>query len=224
MDSTEQSQKRMTILGDPRGAPVALLFVVLLLLGMQFTQVIPATSVFLFLPVLFFAGIGQFYLGTQNVAKGENVIGLFFCVFGLFLLAFSLMVFGLAHRWWVIAPADIPHAEGAFLLGWTVLLTAWLLLSIVLPMIFTLLLVTIDVSLWALVYGIWNSSSGAQKLAGDFMFVTAAGALYLLAAWWLEWVGRPILPHGRSLILPPSAASAAPAGRIVAEEETSAAR
>ncbi len=205
MESTQTSRERMTILGDPRAAPVGLLFVVLVLLGMQFTQAIPATSVFLFLPVLFFAGIVQLTLGMMSVAKGENVIGVFFCVFGPFLMSFSLMVFGLTHGWWEVAPAAIPHAEAAFLMGWTILLTVWLLLSVVLPIIFTLLLIAIDIALWALVYGMWNSSAGADKLAGYFLFVTAVGALYIFVSWWLEWVGRPILPHGRPLIKPPAA-------------------
>lgn len=205
MESTEQSRERMTILGDPRAAPVALLFVVLILLGMQFTQAIPATSVFLFLPVLFFAGVVQFSLGMMGVAKGENVIGMFFCVFGAFLMSFAMMVFGLTHAWWAVVPASIPHAEAAFLMGWTILLTVWLLLSVVLPIIFTVLLVVIDISLWALVYGIWNTSAGAQKFAGYFMFIAALGAIYIFASWWLEWVGRPVLPHGPALLKPPTA-------------------
>ncbi len=205
MESTEQSRERMTILGDPRSAPVAVLFVVLVLLGMQFTQAVPATSVFLFLPVLFFAGVVQFAVGMMGVAKGENVIGMFFCVFGAFLMSFSMMVFGLTHGWWAVAPAAVPHAQAAFLMGWTILLTVWLLLSVGLPVVFTLLLVVIDISLWALVYGIWNSSAGAQRLAGYFMFVAAVGAIYVFASWWLEWAGRPVLPHGPTLLKPPAA-------------------
>lgn len=205
MESAEQSRERMTILGDPRAAPVALLFVVLLLLGMQFTQAIPPTSVFLFLPVLFFAGVVQLALGMMGVAKGENVIGMFFCVFGAFLMSFSMMLFGLAHAWWPVPAASIPHAEAALLMGWTILLTVWLLLSVLLPLVFTLLLVAIDISLWALVYGTWTTSAGAQKFAGYFMFISAFGAIYVFASWWLEWVGRPVLPHGPSLLRAPAA-------------------
>ncbi|MHB8296379.1 MAG: GPR1/FUN34/YaaH family transporter [Acidimicrobiales bacterium] len=210
MESAEGSRERMTVIGDPRAAPVALLFffffvVVVVLLGMHFTQAIPATSIFLFLPVLFFAGVVQFVIGMMGVAKGENVIGMFFCVFGAFLMSFPMMVFGLTHAWWAIVPASIPHAEAAFLIGWTVILTVWLLLSVVLPIIFTLLLIVIDISLWALVYGVWNSSAGAQKFAGYSIFAAAVGAIYIFASWWLEWVGRPILSHGPPLLKPSAA-------------------
>lgn len=208
MDSIDQSRERIIIVGDPRAAAVGILFVAVVLLGLQFTQAIPATSVFLILPMLFFGGAVQIVSGVMATAKGDNVIGMLFMVFGGFLMSFSVMVFGLTHAWWDVAPGSIPHAEAAFLMGWTILLTAWLLLSITMPLIFTLLLLAIDIALWALVIGIWNSSEGPQKLAGYFLLVSAVGAIYIFAGYWLEWwAGRSILPHGRALVQPPSGSS-----------------
>jgi hypothetical protein len=176
------------------------LFVALVLLGLQFTQAIPATSVFLILPMLFFGGVVQFVSGVMGTTKGDNATGMFFTIFGAFLMSFSVMVFGLTHAWWAAAPTSIPQAEAAFLMGWTILLTVWLLLSVIMPLIFTLLLLTIDIALGALTIGIWNSSEGPQKLAGYLLFVSAVGAICIFAGYWLEWwAGRSILPHGLHL-------------------------
>jgi hypothetical protein len=111
-------------------------------------------------------------LGLQAVRKGDNIVGLFFSTFGPFVVAFGLLIIGLEHGWWGIPLAGVPHAEGAFLLAWTIILTVWFFLSFVLPTIFTLLLTFVDIALWSLVIGIWNTTSGPQKVAGWMLFVT----------------------------------------------------
>ena len=80
--------------------------------------------------------------------------------------SFGLLIIGLVHGWWATPPADIPHAEGAFLMAWAIVLTVWFFLSLVLPAIFTLLLALVDIALWCLVIGIWNTSAGPQQVAG----------------------------------------------------------
>jgi succinate-acetate transporter protein len=188
-----------SVSGDPTGGAVSLLAVVAILLGIQLTGAVPAASVGLFVPVLLLAGAGML-LGLQAVRKGDNIVGLFFSTFGPFVVAFGLLIIGLEHGWWGIPLAGVPHAEGAFLLAWTIILTVWFFLSFVLPTIFTLLLTFVDIALWSLVIGIWNTTSGPQKVAGWMLFVTGAGALYFGAALWLRWVGFAELPIGRPLL------------------------
>jgi uncharacterized protein len=189
-----------SVTGDPTGGTVALLAVVVILLGILDTGIVPAASAGLFVPVLLLAGIGMLLLGLLAVRKGDNIIGLFFSTFGPFVASFGLLIAGLLHGWWAIPPADIPHAEAAFLMAWTIVLTVWFFLSLVLPAIFTLLLTFVDVALWCLVIGIWNTSAGPQKVAGYLLLATGAGALYFGAALWLGWLGVATLPVGRPLI------------------------
>jgi uncharacterized protein len=189
-----------SVTGDPTGGTVALLAVVAILLGLQLAGAVPAASVGLFVPVLLLAGTGMLLLGLLAVRKGEDIIGLFFSTFGPFVVSFGLLIIGLEHGWWGIPPADIPHAEGLFLMAWTVVLTVWFFLSLVLPAIFTVLLTFVDVALWCLAIGIWNASTGPQKVAGWMLLATGAGALYFGAALWLGWVGFAVLPIGRPLI------------------------
>jgi uncharacterized protein len=200
MTETTVSGRTPSVTGDPAAAAVALLTVVVLLLGMQFIGAIPATSISLFIPVLLLAGFTQVFLGLLAIRKGENVIGLFFCTFGPFSASFGLLVLGLQHGWWLIPPADIPHAEAAFLMGWTIVLTLWFFLSFVLPLIFTLLLTLVDVGLWSLLSGIWNTSEGPQKFAGYLPLATAAGGVYYMSALWPDWAGAVSLPLGRPII------------------------
>jgi succinate-acetate transporter protein len=102
--------------------------------------------------------------------------------------------------WRLIPPADIPHAEAAFLMGWTIVLTLWFFLPFVLPLIFTLLLTLVDVGLWSLLSGIWNTSEGPQKFAGYLPLATAAGGVYYMSALWPDWAGAVSLPLGRPII------------------------
>jgi succinate-acetate transporter protein len=189
-----------SVTGDPTGGTVALLAVVAILLGLQLAGAVPAASAGLFVPVLLLAGTGMLLLGLLAVRKGENIIGLFFSTFGPFVVSFGLLIIGLVHGWWAIPPADIPHAEGAFLMAWAIVLTVWFFLSFVLPAIFTLLLMLVDIALWCLVIGIWNTSAGPQQVAGWMLLATGAGALYFGAALWLGWTGSAALPIGRPLI------------------------
>jgi succinate-acetate transporter protein len=189
-----------SVTGDPTGGTVALLAVVAILLGLQLAGAVPAASAGLFVPVLLLAGTGMLLLGLLAVRKGENIIGLFFSTFGPFVASFGLLIIGLVHGWWAIPPADIPHAEGAFLMAWAIVLTVWFFLSLVLPAIFTLLLALVDIALWCLVIGIWNTSAGPQQVAGWMLLATGTGALYFGATLWLRWAGFATLPIGRPLI------------------------
>jgi succinate-acetate transporter protein len=200
MTEARSTMTQSSVSGDPTAGAVALLTVVVVLLGLQLAGAIPAASAGLFVPVLLVAGIAQLLLGLLAVRKGENVIGLFFTTFGPFIASFGLLITGLQHGWWAITPADIPHAEAAFLMGWTIVLTLWFFLSVVLPAIFTVLITLVDVALWCLVIGIWNTSSGPQKFAGWMLLATGAGGLYFMSALWLGWAGAAALPLGRPLI------------------------
>ncbi len=220
MAENQGKAAQSSVTGDPTGGTVALLAVVAILLGLQLAGAVPAASAGLFVPVLLLAGTAMLLLGLLAVRKGENIIGLFFSTFGPFVVSFGLLIIGLEHGWWGIPPADIPHAEGAFLMAWTIVLTVWFFLSFVLPAIFTLLLTFVDIALWCLVIGIWNTAAGPQKVAGWLLLATGAGALYFGAALWLQWVGFARLPIGRPLIrlsqpgaagVPSSASPASPA-------------
>lgn len=185
---------------DPAAAAVSLLFVVVLLLGLQFTGAIPASSTLAFIPILALAGIGQLLLGLIAVRSGEHVIGLFFCTFGPFLVSFSALVLGLLHGWFPVPAADVGRDEASFLIGWTAMLTIWLFLTVVLPRFFTILLALIDIGLWAFAYSLWNTNSAMTKTAGWFLLASAVGAGYFVASRWLSWVGYDALPLGGPLL------------------------
>lgn len=200
VESEAKPANRAVVLGDPATGGVALLTVVLLVLGLAFTGIIPGTAIPLTVPILLMAGYGQLRLGLLAIAKGDNIIGLFFAVFGPFLIAFSLLIEGLPRGWFPVPAKDIPHAQAGFLLAWTIMITLYLLLSIFLPAIFTAILVPVTVGLWLLVFGIWGSVPGLEKDAGWILLLAAVGGLYFVASSWLTWVGHDVLPHGRPLV------------------------
>lgn len=200
MSEATPVEVRSPVLGDPTGAAVALFTVVTLLLGLLYVGVLPAGAISLFVPVLILAGLAELFVGLLAIRKGENIIGLFFAFVGPFLTSFGLLIVGLQHNWYAIAPADIPHAQAGFLMGWTIILSLFFFLSTVLPFIFTALLTFVDIGLWLLVVGAWNSTTGVDTVAGYMLLVTSAGGLYFIASVWLGWAGAASLPLGRPLI------------------------
>ena len=203
---SDQPTASPTVAADPAVAAVSVFTVVVLLLGLQFTEAIPASSALAFIPVLIIAGIAQLILGVVAVQHGEHVIGLFFCTFGPFLVSFGLLNAGIVHAWWPIPPADLGHVEAGFLIGWTAILSLWLLLSVVLPLFFSALLVLLNGALWSLVYGLWNASANAEKTSGWLLLLAAVGGGYFVASRWLSWAGRDVLPLGQPVVRPAAAA------------------
>lgn len=185
---------------DAAAAGISVFTVAVLLLGLQFTDAIPATSGLAFIPMLFVCGLTQLIVGAIAVKGGDHVIGLFFCTFGPFLLSFAALNVGLIHGWWPVPATDLAHVQGAFLIGWTAVLSLWLLLSVVLPLFFSLLLLLINGALWTLVGGIWNSNADLEKASGWLLLACAVGGGYFMASRWLKWEGLDVLPLGRALV------------------------
>ncbi len=202
MPEESVSESRTPVIGDPTGAAVALFTVVTLLLGLLYVKALPADSISVFVPVLMLTGVGELLVGLLAIRKGENIIGLFFTFVGPFLFSFGLLIVGLQHNWWAILPADIPHAQAGFLMAWTIVLSLFFFLSLVLPLIFTALLTFVDIALWLLVVGAWSATTGTDTVAGYLLLATSALGLYFLAAAWLGWTGTTSLPLGRPVIVP----------------------
>jgi uncharacterized protein len=197
---SDQPTAAPNVAADPAVAAVSTFTVVVLLLGLQLSGSVPASSALAFIPVLVVAGIAQLILGVVAVQHGEHVIGLFFCTFGPFLLSFAALSVGVVHAWWPIPPTDLPHVEASFLIGWTAILSLWLLLSVVLPLFFGLLLLIINGALWSLVYGLWTTNADAEKTAGWLLLVAAVGGGYFVASRWLSWAGHHVLPLGQPVV------------------------
>ena len=60
--------------------------------------------------------------------------------FAGFWLSYTAMVLGLTHNWYAIPPADIPHTLGQFLIGWDVAIFMLFLVTLLLPLIYSLIL------------------------------------------------------------------------------------
>lgn len=187
---------------DAAAAGISLFTVAVFLLGLQFTDAIPASSGLAFIPMLLVCGLGQLIVGAIAVTGGDHVIGLFFCTFGPFLLSFAGLNVGLIHGWWPVPPADLAHVQAGFLIGWTGVLSLWLLLSVVLPLFFTLLLALINAALWTLTAGIWNTNADLEKTSGWLLLACAVGGGYFMASRWFKWEGFDVLPLGRAIVRP----------------------
>ncbi len=223
MTTQEEPLLRQEVLGDPTAACVTLVGLLIFFLGLMFAGYLPASALYLYTPALFFAGIVEVVSGGLLVRKGEHITGMVFLVFGPLLLSIAVIALGLAHGWWI--PAGPPAAAtaatgsldkvfGGYLISFTIVLSLWTFLSVVLPLIFTVILAPLSTALWLLAIADWNNSpAGLDKTAGWLLMITSVFCFYFMASAWLKWTGRDILPHGPSLLPPPRPAHTAGDGR-----------
>ncbi|QKT07054.1 hypothetical protein HUN08_07480 [Gordonia sp. X0973] len=201
---SEPSNAVAAIVPEPEGAGVTLFTVAALMLGLQFAGIAPASAANGFLPAELLIGLAMMIVGIIGTINGSHVIGLFFSTFGPFLISFALLSLGAAHGWWKLAPAETLKVYGCFLLTWTIILTLWLLLSVVLPKFFAVLLLVLNIALWLLVVNFFTSPDGApnalQHIAGWLLILAAVGGLYFVASYWLRWAGIDKLPLGSPLV------------------------
>ena len=125
----------------------------------------------------------------------------------LFLLATALVLitfqdYGVtwdedAHNWYGIPPTSILHTVGQFLISWDIVIFMLFLVSLRIPLLFSLILGAGVVGVTLITVGVLGSSSGAQRAGGVFVLVFAALGYYGYLGTAIVSVGGKPLPFGR---------------------------
>jgi uncharacterized protein len=76
-------------------------------LGMVLIGVVPATAVGASMPIIIAAAAGMFLATIWAARIGENASAGISSIVGSFLLSYALLVLGLTHNWYGIAPTAV---------------------------------------------------------------------------------------------------------------------
>jgi len=121
-------------------------------------------------------------------------------VLATFFLSYGLLVLGLVHGWFGIAPSEVQHTIASFQIAWLVVFVFFSLASVRLPFLFTVLFVAFSIVLaLLLVATLQTSSTVPSRIAGVLALVIAAAAGYVFLAVASASGGGRELPIGRPI-------------------------
>jgi uncharacterized protein len=142
-------------------------------LGAPLAIILAATSLGLLLSAIWAAVVGQ------------SAVAAVFGIFGTFWLSYAVLVLGLDHSWFVIAPTAVVDTVRLFLLTWLIIIVMLTLATLRLPAAFTAVFALVDLALLLLLLAWENTSalgvpsSGLLKAGGYVVLVFAAVGVYL---------------------------------------------
>ena len=186
--------------GDPAMVGFPSFAVGAVALGMVLIGVVPATAVGASMPIMFAAAAGMFLATIWAARIGQNAAAGISGVVGGFFLSYALLVLGLLHNWFGIAPTAVADTQKVFVISWIVIVTMLVLASLRLPMIFFTLFILVDASLVLDLLGIIQSSANLTKASGWFLMAVAALVVYLFVGSASHDTGGKELPMGPPLL------------------------
>jgi uncharacterized protein len=186
------------LLGDPMALGLPCFIVGSVSLGLALVGVVPAAAVGAALPIILAStAIGLFLATIWSASLGQNAVASVFGIFAGFWLSYAVLVLGLTHNWFGIAPASAQATQELFLVAWLVVIVMLTLTTLRLPLAYTVLFVVIDVALLLVFLGVNQTSTGLLKTAGYFVLAFAAIGVYLYASTASVATGGRPLPLGR---------------------------
>ena len=169
-------------------------------LAMVLIGFVPATATGAAMPIILAAALGMFLATIWAARIGENVSAGITGVFGGFFLSYALLVLGLTHNWYGIAPAAVADTQKMFTISWIVIVTMLVLASVRLPLVYGLLFVLIDASLVLNLLSIIQTSANLGKAAGWVLMAVAATIVYLFLGAVSHDTGGRELPLGPPIL------------------------
>jgi len=129
-----------------------------------------------------------------------------FGIFGTFWLSYAVLVLGLAHNWFAIAPTAVLATVKLFLLTWLIIIVMLTLATLRLPLAFTGVFILVDVALLLLYLAFVQTSpagvpsTGLLKAAGYVVLAFAALGVYVFFGSAAQATGGKALPLGKPVL------------------------
>ena len=203
--ATQPPPEEVRLVGPMAGDPAALglpCFIVgSVSLGLALVGVVPAAGVGAAVPIILTAtSIGLFLATIWSASLGQTAVASVFGIFGGFWLSYAVLVIGLNHNWFGVAPASIQASQELFLVAWLVVMVMLTLATLRLPLAFTGIFVLVDVALLLVFLGVNESSSGVLKAGGYVALVFAAVGVYLYFDCVSQATGGRNFPLGKPVL------------------------
>jgi succinate-acetate transporter protein len=186
--------------GDPAMVGLPSFVVGGMAFGMVLIGVVPKTAVGAAMPILIAAALGMFLATIWAARIGESATAGISAIVGSFFLSYALLVLGLIHNWYGIAPTAVADTEKIFTISWIIIVTMLILGTLRLPLIFTALFTFIDVALVLNLLGIIQGSANLTKAAGWVVMAASVLVIYLFIGSASHDTGSKEFPLGRPIL------------------------
>jgi len=171
-----------------------------LALGMVLIGVVPATAVGASMAIILTAAAGMFLATIWGARIGQNAVAGISGIVGSFFLSYALLVLGLIHNWYGIAPTAVADTQKIFLVSWIAVVTMLVLATLRLPLAYGLLFAVADVGLLLDLLGLIQSSANLTKAAGWVIMGVSAIVVYLFFSTASHATGGKELPLGPPIL------------------------
>jgi uncharacterized protein len=168
--------------------------------GMVLLGVFPAMTAGSALAIILAASLGLWLTVVWAARLGESAPAGFFGVVASFFTSYAVLVLGLTHNWFGIAPAAIADTQKTFVISWMVIVALLIVAALRVPLIYLALFTVVEVALFIDLLGIIQSSESLTKAAGYVTMGFAAIAVYLFASSASKAAGGKEFPLGKPLI------------------------
>ena len=186
------------LVGDPMALGLPCFIAGSVSLGLALVGVVPATAIGAALPIILTAtSIGLFLATIWSASLGQTAVASVFGIFAGFWLSYAVLVIGLTHNWFGIAPASIQATQELFLVAWLVVMVMLTLATLRLPLAYTAVFFLVDLALLFVFLGVNGSSTGMLKAGGYVALAFAAIGVYLYASTASVATGGRAFPLGR---------------------------
>jgi succinate-acetate transporter protein len=142
----------------------------------------------------------MFIAAIWAAAIGQSAVAGINGTFAGFWLSYAVLVLGLTHSWFGIAPAAIIATEKLFLIAWLVVMVILTLAMLRLPLAFTVLLTLVDVAVLLVLLGTVQPSTSLLKAGGYVALVFAAVGAYIFVGAASHATGGKEFPLGTPVL------------------------
>ncbi len=193
--------------GDPGMLGLASFIAGSVALGLALVGVVPVLVLGAPLAIILAAtALGLLLAAVWAAAVGQSAVAAIFGIFGTFWLSYAVLVLGVDHNWFAIAPTAVSATVKLFLVTWLVIIVMLTLATLRLPTAFSVLFALIDLALLLLLLAFAEApagglaSTGLLKTAGYVVLVFAALGVYLFFSAASAGTGGKALPLGKPLM------------------------
>jgi succinate-acetate transporter protein len=189
------------LLGNPAALGLPCFIAGSVSLGLALVGVVPVSAIGAALPIILTAtSIGLFLATIWAASLGQTAVASVFGIFAGFWLSYAVLVIGLTHNWFGIAPASVQATQELFLVAWLVVMVMLTLATLRLPLAFTAVFALVDVALLLVFLGVNQVSTGLLHAGGYVALAFAAVGVYLYFDTVSQATGGPTLPLGTPLL------------------------
>ena len=187
--------------GDPGMLGLPSFIIGSVALGLISIGVLPTAPTTAAVPILLTAtSIGLFLATIWSAVTGQNAAAGIYGIFSGFYSSYAVLLLGMAHNWFGIGPAAYADTAKAFLISWMVVVTMLILATLRLPVIFTALFTLVDVTLLLSLLQLIQNSTALQKATGWSALAVAAVGVYLFISASFHDTGGKELPAGKPIL------------------------